>query len=84
MEEGRPVEPLWECIRIGPSEEEAPFLVTEDREGFFPADADGADVTGCGEVVEDIDYILNDQIEHLKYPFTDFFQKVTKWLSSHF
>ena len=54
VEEGRPVEPLWECTGIWPSEEESPFIVAEDREGFFPADADGADMTGCGEVIEDI------------------------------
>jgi hypothetical protein len=52
VEERRPVAPLWEGVGIRPGEEEAPFLVTEDREGFFPADADGADMTGCGEGIE--------------------------------
>ena len=48
VEERSPVDPLWESGRLRPGEEEAPFLMAQNGEVFFPANAHGPDVSGYG------------------------------------
>lgn len=54
LEKRSPVDPLWKGVRLRPGEEEAPFVMVQEGEVFFPANANGADVPGYGEIIEDV------------------------------